>query len=70
MTMLKHLITVAIVSGVCAGAAIACFWWAGPEARRIAALVAGVCSAAALEVARQQARVAQEEVREPAESGG
>jgi hypothetical protein len=68
--MLKHLITVAIVSGVCAGAAIACFWWAGPEARRIAAIVAGVGSAAALEVARQQARAAQGEVPEPSQSGG
>lgn len=68
--MLKHLITVAIVSGVCAGAAIACFWWADPEARRIAAIVAGVGSAAALEVARQQARAAQDEVHEPSQSGG
>jgi hypothetical protein len=70
MTMLKHLITVAIVSGVCAGAAIACFWWAGPETRRIAAIVAGVCSAAALEAARQQTRVTSGDVHQSAQSGG
>lgn len=68
--MLKHLIAVAVVSGVCAGAAIACFWWAGPEARRTAAIVAGVCSAAVLEVARQQARATRGEVHESAQSGG
>lgn len=70
VAMLKHLITVAVVSGFCAGAALLCFWWADPETRRIAALVAGVGSAAALEAARQQARVAQGEVQEPTRTGG
>ena len=67
--MLKHLITVAIVSGLCAGAAIACFWWAGPDARRISALVAGVCSATALEIARQQKLASQRELQNPVQSG-
>ena len=68
--MLKHLITVAIVSGVCAGAAIACFWWAGPEVRRIAALMAGVGSASVLAAVRAQACAAQAEVSEPGRMAG
>lgn len=56
MAILKHLLVVAVVSGICAALALVLCFWASEDSRRIAAIVAANSSAVALTVTWLRAR--------------
>jgi hypothetical protein len=59
MPVLQYLLLVAIVGGITAAIANACFWSAEPNTRRVAAIAAAVASTAALHQIWWQRRAAE-----------